>query len=65
MLCAEDNHRYFFYICVKGFFLDSNLIKQLLTKYQCFTKLHQISHIYKNHIFLSIIETFRPTASIL
>ena len=34
------------------------LIKQLLTKYQIFTKLPQISHIHNNRNFSIIIETF-------
>ena len=37
------------------------LIKQLFTKYQFSTKLPQISHIHKNHNFLSIIGTFKGT----
>ena len=45
------------HICAKGF-LDLILIKQLLTKYQIFTELPQISHFLKNHNFLSIIETY-------
>ena len=34
------------------------LIKQLFTKYKFLTKLPQISHIYKNHKFSSIIRCF-------
>ena len=34
------------------------LIKQLFTKYQFLMKLPQISHIHKNHNFVSIIGTF-------
>ena len=36
--CAEDTHSYMCHICAKGF-LDLNLIKQLLTKYQFFHKI--------------------------
>ena len=32
-----------------------SLMKQLLTKYQIFTKLPEISHIHKNYNFVSII----------
>ena len=54
MWCAADNHNYTCHICAKGF-LDLNFNKQLLTKYQIFKKLPQISHIHQNHSFLSII----------
>ena len=33
------------------YYLDSNLVKQLFTKYQILTKLPQISHIHKNRNF--------------
>ena len=54
---AADNHnQYVCHICAKGF-LASKFNKQLLTKYQIFTKLPQISHnIHKNRNFSSIIE---------
>ena len=39
-------------------FQIQTLIKQLLTKYQIFTKLPQISHIYSYRNFLSIIVIF-------
>ena len=37
-------------------FQNQTLIKQLLTKYQIFMKLPQMSHIFKNRNFLSIIK---------
>ena len=44
MWCVTDNHNYMCHMCAKGF-LDSNFdFKQLLSKYQIFTKLPQISH---------------------
>ena len=49
MWCAADNPNYMCHMCTKGF-LDLNF-KQLLTKYQIFKKLPQISHIHKNHNF--------------
>ena len=48
MWCAAGNHNYMSHIRAKGF-LD--LIMHLLTKYQIFKKLPQISHIHKNHNF--------------
>ena len=39
-------------------FQIQTFIKQLLTKYQIFTKLPQISHIHRNRNFLSIIGIF-------
>ena len=36
--------------------LDRALSKHLLTKYQIFTILTQISHIHKNRIFKNMIE---------
>ena len=51
------------HICAKGF-LDSNF-KQLLTKYQFFTKLPQILHSHKILILKVWLETDRPTASSL
>ena len=50
MWCAAGNDNYMSYTCAKGI-LDRTLIKQLLTKYQFFTKLPQISHIHKNRNF--------------
>ena len=41
------------------------LIKQLLTKYQIFTKLPQIYNFYKIVIFKYNTNFFRPTASFL
>ena len=55
--CASDNHNYMCHTCAKEF-LNSSLIKQLLTKYQIFTTLPQISHFHKNRNFSSIICTF-------
>ena len=57
MCCAADNHNYMCHTCAKEF-LDSTLIKQLVTKYQIFTKLPQIPHIHINRNFPSIFETF-------
>ena len=49
----------------KDFYIRT-LIRQLLTKYQFFKKLPQISHTHKNCKFKSIIGLFfRPTASTL
>ena len=62
MLCAANNYNYMGHLCLKKNSV-SNLIKQLLTKYQIFKKLPQILHIHKNHNFLGIIGIFRPTAS--
>ena len=39
-------------------FLNSSFIKQLLTKYQIFTILPQISHFHKYRNFSSIFATF-------
>ena len=41
------------------------LIKQLLTKYQIFTILPQISHFHKYRNFQVFLQLFRPTASSL
>ena len=47
----EDNHNMFhIHVCAKEL-LDSNLIKQLLTKYQILIKLPQISLFKKIVIF--------------
>ena len=43
--------------------LTHALIKQLLTKYQIFTILPQISHFHKIVIFQVYLQLFRPTAS--
>ena len=56
--CAADIHNYMCHIYVQKDFQIRTLIKQLLIKYQIFTKLPQISHIHKNRNFLSIIGTF-------
>ena len=53
MCCAADNHNYMCHTCAKDI-LDSNSIKQLLTKYQIFTKLPQIPHFHNNCNFSSI-----------
>ena len=50
MWCAADNHNYMHGICTKDCQILA-LIKQLLTKYQIFTKLPQISHCYENNKF--------------
>ena len=50
-------------ICVQKDFKIRTLIKQLLTKYQFFMKLPQISHIRKNDNFQVQLDLFRPTAS--
>ena len=55
MCCTSDNHNYMCHTCAKEFF---NLIKQLLTKYQIFTILPQISHFHKYRNFSSIFATF-------
>ena len=52
MCCASDNHNYMCHTCAKE--LLDLWIKQLLTKYQIFTKLAQIPHIHINRIFSSI-----------
>ena len=52
MWCVTDNHNYLCYVCAEGFLVWS-LIKQLLTKYEIFSKLPQILHTL-NHYFLSI-----------
>ena len=48
--CAVDIHNYVLHTYAKGF-LDLNFNKQLLTKYQIFKKMPEISHFHKNHIF--------------
>ena len=58
MCCASDNHSYMCHTCAKDFLKIRALIKQLLTKYQIFTKLPQIPHIHINRNFSSIFATF-------
>ena len=58
MCCTSDNHNYMCHTCVKDFFKIQALIKQLLTKYQIFTILPQISHFHKYRNFSSIFATF-------
>ena len=65
MCCASDNHNYMCHTCAKDFFLIRALIKQLLTKYQIFMILPQISHFHEYRNFSSIFAPFRPTASSL
>ena len=48
----------------KGFLVRIWMM-ELLTKNQIFSKLPQITHIYKNRNFSGIIVLFRPTASAL
>ena len=64
MWCAAGSHNCMSHLCAKGF-LVRILMMELLTKYQIFSKLPQITHIYKNRNFSGIIVTFRPTASAL
>ena len=58
MCCTSDNHNYMCHTCAKEFFKIQALIKQLLTKYQIFTILPQISHFHKYRNFSSIFATF-------
>ena len=58
MCCASDNRNYMCHTCAKEFFLIRALIKQLLTEYQIFTILPQISHFHKYRNFSSIFATF-------
>ena len=51
MWCAADNHSYNVSQYVQKDFLSRTLIKQLLIKYKFFTKLPQISHLYKSRNF--------------
>ena len=55
MRCMADNHNYMCHICAKRF-LELDLMKQLLTKYQIFKKLPP--NFTKIIFFKSIIETF-------
>ena len=53
MWCAAENHNFNIRVTyVQKDFYIRTLIKQLLTKYQIFTKLPQISDIYKEIKFL-------------
>ena len=65
MWCAADNYNNVCDIRAKGL-LDLNF-KLLLTKYQIFTKLTQISYNHKNVLFFfkHNWNFFRPTASSL
>ena len=58
MFCASDNHNYMCHTCAKDFFKIWASIKQLLTKYQIFTILPQISHFHNNRNFSSMFATF-------
>ena len=58
MCCASDNHNYMCHTRAKDFFLIRASIKQLLTKYQIFKILPQISHFHKYRNFSSIFATF-------
>ena len=57
MCYALDNHNNMCDTYAKGFKIPAS-IKQLLTKYQIFKILPQISHFHKNHDFSSIFATF-------
>ena len=63
MCYASDNHNYMCHTCAKEFEIRAS-IKKLLTKYQIFTKLPQISHFHKFRNFLSIFATFETNCSI-
>ena len=56
MCCDADNHNVSY--MYKRIFKIRTSIKQLLTKYQIFTKLPQISHININRNFSNIIGSF-------
>ena len=57
MCCAADNHNDLCHICAKEF-LDSNFNQAVIDQVSFFfTKLPQISHIYKNSNCSSIIGT--------
>ena len=58
MWSAADNHNYMCHTCAKDFFKIRASIKKLLTKYQIFTILPQISHFHKNRNYSSIFATF-------
>ena len=57
MCCASDNHKLYVTHVQKNFKIRAT-IKQLLTKYQIFTILPQISHFHKYCNFSSIFATF-------
>ena len=57
MCFVSDNHNNVSHMC-KRIFKIRALIKQLLTKYQIFTILPQISHFHKYRNFSSIFATF-------
>ena len=63
MCCASDNHNYMCHTCAKEF-LYSSFNKKLLTKYQIFTILPQISHFHKFRNFSSIFATFETNCFI-
>ena len=63
MCCASDNHNYMRHTCAKEF-LNRASIKKLLTKYQIFTILPQISHFHKFRNFSSIFATFEANCFI-
>ena len=58
MCCTSDNPNHMCHTCAKDFFKIQALIKQLLTKYQIFTILPQVSHFHKYRNFSSIFATF-------
>ena len=64
MCCASDNHNYMCHTCAKEFKIQAS-IKKLLTKYQIFTILPQISHFHKILIFQVYLQLFKPTVSSL
>ena len=54
VVCGRKSQLYVSHYVQKDCWIRA-LIKQLLTKYQIFTKLPQISHTHKNHNLLSVI----------
>ena len=62
MWCAADNHKYMYHICAKGYFKIRTLIKHLLTKYQIFKELPQISHIHTKIIIFKYNRSFLDQA---
>ena len=66
MCCASDNHNYMCHTCAKKKKKKKirASIKQLLTKYQIFTILPQISHFHKYRNFSSIFATFKTNCFI-
>ena len=67
MRCAGDNHNNMCHKFMQRVFLDLNLIKRLLTKYQFFTKLPKILHDHKSLNFGTKKgkEREKPTSSTL